>query len=206
MRLPRGLGARISRPWSAPGAGPGTRSSRFSPFPPEVRTGDLHRTNAIESVNAKLRYDHQDAQTLPQRRCGHQADLAGPAEHHWRTGDGRDPTTWKSAMNQFAILLRNMVHEIEHVRYSTHFTQSVKVQSVSHTESGRALHNCTPDGFLPQVSMPTSRPSRCADQVARRSQIDRHRTRLNNEIHAVLAAPLIPSCPASDLFGRKGRI
>jgi transposase len=42
-------------------------------------------------------------------------------------------------------------------------------------------------------------------QVARRSQIVRHCTRLKNEIHAVLASHLIPHCPATDLFGRKGR-
>ena len=54
--------------------------------------------------------------------------------------------------------------------------------------------------------MPDKQTLALRRQVARRSQIDRHRTRLNNEIHAVLAAPLIPSCPASDLFGRKGRV
>lgn len=33
----------------------------------------------------------------------------------------------------------------------------------------------------------------------------RQRTRLKNEIHAVLAAHLVPKCPATDLFGRTGR-
>lgn len=42
-------------------------------------------------------------------------------------------------------------------------------------------------------------------QVSRRTQIVRQRTRLKNEIHAVLAAHLIAPCPASDLFGKKGR-
>jgi transposase len=43
-------------------------------------------------------------------------------------------------------------------------------------------------------------------QVSRRAQIVRQRTRLKNEIHAVLAAHLIERCPATDLFGNKGRV
>ena len=61
-------------------------------------------------------------------------------------------------------------------------------------------------GFLPQVWMPDDRTQALRRQVARRSQIVRHRTRLKNEIHSVLATHLIPQCPAADLFGRKGRV
>jgi transposase len=61
------------------------------------------------------------------------------------------------------------------------------------------------NGFLPEVWMPDERTQALRRQVARRSQIVRHRTRLKNQIHAVLAAHLIPQCPAADLFGRKGR-
>lgn len=60
-------------------------------------------------------------------------------------------------------------------------------------------------GFLPQVWMPDDSTQALRRQVARRSQIVRHRTRLKNQIHAVLAAHLIPQCPAADLFGHKGR-
>src|SRR6266850_1485180 len=34
----------------------------------------------------------------------------------------------------------------------------------------------------------------------------RHRTRIKNEVHAILHAHLIPPCPHADLFGRLGRI
>jgi transposase len=61
-------------------------------------------------------------------------------------------------------------------------------------------------GFLPQVWMPDDYTQALRRQVARRAQIVRHRTRLKNQIHAVLAAHLIPRCPATDLFGRKGRV
>jgi transposase len=41
--------------------------------------------------------------------------------------------------------------------------------------------------------------------VARRSSIVRERTRLKNQVQAVLHRNLLPRCPAADLFGRKGR-
>lgn len=60
-------------------------------------------------------------------------------------------------------------------------------------------------GFLPEVWMPDDHTLALRRQISRRSQLVRQRTRLKNEIHAVLAAHLIERCPATDLFGRKGR-
>lgn len=60
-------------------------------------------------------------------------------------------------------------------------------------------------GFLPEVWVPDEATQAMRRQVARRAQIVRQRTRLKNEIHAVLAAHLIEPCPVSDLFGSKGR-
>ncbi|WP_080971054.1 IS110 family transposase [Burkholderia cepacia] len=60
-------------------------------------------------------------------------------------------------------------------------------------------------GFLPEVWMPDERTLALCRQISRRSQLVRQRTRLKNEIHAVLIAHLIERCPASDLFGKKGR-
>src|SRR4051795_13210023 len=42
-------------------------------------------------------------------------------------------------------------------------------------------------------------------QVLRRAHIVRQRTRLKNQVHAILHRNLIPRCPAADLFGKKGR-
>jgi transposase len=61
-------------------------------------------------------------------------------------------------------------------------------------------------GFLPEVWMPDEPTQAMRRQISRRSQLVRQRTRLKNEIHAVLAAHLIERCPASDLFGKKGRM
>ena len=41
--------------------------------------------------------------------------------------------------------------------------------------------------------------------VARRYQVVRHRTRIKNEVHAILHAHLIPKCPHADLFNGRGR-
>lgn len=60
-------------------------------------------------------------------------------------------------------------------------------------------------GFLPEVWMPDERTLALRRQIARRSQLVPQRTRLKNEIHAVLIAHLIERCPATDLFGKKGR-
>ena len=42
-------------------------------------------------------------------------------------------------------------------------------------------------------------------QVLRRAHIVRQRTRLKNQVQAILHRNLIPRCPAADLFGTKGR-
>ena len=41
--------------------------------------------------------------------------------------------------------------------------------------------------------------------MARRHQIVRHRTRVKNETHAILAAHLVPPCPHAELFNGPGR-
>ena len=41
--------------------------------------------------------------------------------------------------------------------------------------------------------------------TARRYQVVRHRTRIKNEVHAILYAYLIPRCPHADLFSGIGR-
>jgi transposase len=60
-------------------------------------------------------------------------------------------------------------------------------------------------GFLPEVWLPDAETERLRRLVARRNQIVRHRTRVKNEPHAILAAHLIPPCPHAELFNRPGR-
>jgi transposase len=60
-------------------------------------------------------------------------------------------------------------------------------------------------GFLPEVWIPDEATQALRRQVTRRNQIVRQRTRLKNIIQSILHAHLIPSCPAADLCGPKGR-
>jgi transposase len=58
--------------------------------------------------------------------------------------------------------------------------------------------------FLPEIWLPDAETERLRRLVARRNQVVRHRTRIKNEVHAILHAHLIPPCPHADLFGRLG--
>ena len=60
-------------------------------------------------------------------------------------------------------------------------------------------------GYLPEIWTPDAATERMRRLVARRYQVVRHRTRLKNELHAILHAHLIPRCPHADLFNRRGR-
>jgi transposase len=67
------------------------------------------------------------------------------------------------------------------------------------------LANLHAAGFLPEVWTPPAETERMRRLVARRNQVVRHRTRIKNEVHAILHAHLIPRCPHADWFGRIGR-
>jgi transposase len=59
--------------------------------------------------------------------------------------------------------------------------------------------------YLPAVWVADEQTQARRRQVARRAHIVRQRTRLKNQVQAVLHRNLIPRCPAADLFGHKGR-
>lgn len=59
--------------------------------------------------------------------------------------------------------------------------------------------------FLPSAWLPDERTRMLRRQVARRTHLVRQRTRLKNQVHAILARNLAPSCPHTDLFGKGGR-
>ncbi|HEY8555926.1 MAG TPA: IS110 family transposase, partial [Actinomycetes bacterium] len=60
--------------------------------------------------------------------------------------------------------------------------------------------------FLPAVWMPDPDTAALRRQVQRRGHIVRQRTRLKNQVQAILHRNLVVRCPAADLFGIKGRI
>jgi transposase len=59
--------------------------------------------------------------------------------------------------------------------------------------------------FLPSVWVADEATHALRRQVARRANIVRQRTRLKNQVQAILHRNLIPRCPEADLFGVKGR-
>jgi transposase len=59
--------------------------------------------------------------------------------------------------------------------------------------------------YLPAVWLADDQTHALRRQVARRAHIVRQRTRLKNQVQAILHRNLIPRCPAADLFGHKGR-
>ena len=59
--------------------------------------------------------------------------------------------------------------------------------------------------YLPAVWVADEDTQARRRQVARRAHIVRQRTRLKNQVQAILHRNLIARCPAADLFGRKGR-
>lgn len=59
--------------------------------------------------------------------------------------------------------------------------------------------------YLPAVWMPDAETAALRRQVQRRAHIVRQRTRLKNQVQAILHRNLVPRCPAADLFGIKGR-
>lgn len=69
----------------------------------------------------------------------------------------------------------------------------------------RVLAQLLAAGFLPEVWRPSEDLSALRRLVAQRTRIVRERTRLKNQIQAVLHRNLVPRCPAADLFGKKGR-
>jgi transposase len=60
--------------------------------------------------------------------------------------------------------------------------------------------------FLPEVWVPDAATERLRRLVTRRNQVVRHRTRVKNEVHGILAAHLVPPCPHTDPFNGPGRV
>lgn len=61
-------------------------------------------------------------------------------------------------------------------------------------------------GMLAEVWQPDETTSAPRRRVARRAGLVRARTRVKNEVHAVLARCLLGRPPVSDLFGKQGRV
>ncbi len=77
----------------------------------------------------------------------------------------------------------------------------VKIDKVD----ARILTQLLAADFLPPVWLPDERTRSLRRQVIRRDHIVRARTRVKNQVHAILCRNLVPTPPVSDLFGVAGR-
>ncbi len=82
------------------------------------------------------------------------------------------------------------------------FANPLQVKAIAHARiktdkvDAGTLASLYAAGYLPEVWTPDAATERLRRLVARRYQVVRHRTRLKNEVHAILHAHLIPKCPA----------
>jgi transposase len=85
----------------------------------------------------------------------------------------------------------------------------VKATAYAHVKTDKidagVLANLYAAGFLPEVWTPDAETEQLRRLVTRRNQVVKHRTRIKNEVHAILHAHLISRCPHADLFNRRGR-
>src|SRR4051794_24419575 len=88
---------------------------------------------------------------------------------------------------------------------------SLQVRAIAHARikadkiDASVLASLRAADFLPEVWVPDADTERRRRLVARRNQVVRHRTRARSEIHAILAAHLVPPCPHAELFNGPGR-
>src|SRR5215204_7663198 len=59
--------------------------------------------------------------------------------------------------------------------------------------------------FLPETWVADDRTRMLRRVVMRRTHLVKQRTRLKNQVHAILSRNLVPTCPHSDLFSQVGR-
>src|SRR5829696_9188243 len=59
--------------------------------------------------------------------------------------------------------------------------------------------------FLPGTWVPDDRTRMLRRVVTRRTHLVKQRTRLKNQVHAILSRNLVPTCPHADLFSGVGR-
>jgi len=121
-------------------------------------------------------------------------------------GSGTVPETYTKEAGQRNALM--LAHEPHVSRVIVANPAQVKAIAHAHVKTDKidagVLASLRAANFLPEVWLPDADTERLRRQVARRNQVVRHRTRIKNEVHAILQAHLVPRCP-HDVFLRPGR-
>jgi transposase len=117
-----------------------------------------------------------------------------------------DEVAIEATVNTFAIAALLDEHVARVVISNPLRTRAIAEAKVKTDKvDARVLAELLRAGYLPGIWRPDEELQALRRLVARRSGIVRERTRLKNQVQAVLHRNLLPRGPAADLFGKKGR-
>lgn len=103
-----------------------------------------------------------------------------------------------------ATMLRQMVARV--VVSNPRKTRAIAEAKVKTDKvDARILAQLLAADFLPETWVADDQTRRRRRLVARRVHLVKQRTRLKNQVHAILSRNLVPTCPHADLFGGVGR-
>jgi transposase len=157
---------------------------------------DIHRSFAQVAVV-------EDGLCRDEGRIG----VTPEALREWaETLDPADEVAFEATGNSdaIAVLLEPLVRRV--VVSNPRKTRAIAEAKVKTDKvDARILAQLLAADFLPPVWLPDDRTRMLRRQIARRTHLVRQRTRLKNQVHAILARNLAPTCPVSDLFGKAGR-
>lgn len=103
-----------------------------------------------------------------------------------------------------AVMLREVVARV--VVSNPRKTRAIAEAKVKTDKvDARILAQLLAADFLPETWVADDQTRRRRRLVARRVHLVKQRTRLKNQVHAILSRNLVPTCPHADLFGGVGR-
>ena len=122
------------------------------------------------------------------------------------TLDPADQIALKATTNRDAIatLLRPLVAKV--VVSNPRKTRAIAEAKVKTDKvDARILAQLLAADFLPETWVADDRTRKLRRLIMRRDHLVRQRTRLKNQVHAILSRNLVPTCPHADLFSGVGR-
>ena len=140
------------------------------------------------------------------RQAG-QVTLTGEALHAFADSLGPDDEVAIEATCNTHAIVRLIEARVKRVVVSNPMKTRAIAEAKVKTDKVDAAVLCQllAADYLPSVWVADEQTQALRRQVARRANIVRQRTRLKNQVQAILQRNLIPRCPAADLFGVKGR-
>ena len=102
-----------------------------------------------------------------------------------------------------ATMLRPLVRRVVSNPRKTRAIAEAKVKTDK--VDARILAQLLAADFLPGTWVADDRTRMLRRLVMRRSHLVKQRTRVKNQVHAILARNLVPTCPHADLFSGVGR-